>query len=179
MRDKKIFTIPNVLTVARLFILIPIVHHIVHLNQWWALFWILCSIASDNLDGFIARRFNQQSDLGRILDPVTDKINIVVVLAVLTFTPHYGFPFWFFVFTITRELLILLGGWIIILQKHNVLEANRAGKMSAFTTGFMILFFVMRWQPYGWILLWITLILTIVSTWTYIRIFRKAVQSTK
>lgn len=177
MTDKKIFTIPNILTLARLFFLIPIVHHVVHLNRWQALFWILISIATDNLDGFIARRFNQQSDLGRVLDPVVDKINILIVSAVLVFSSKYDFPLWYFMLSISRELLVMLGGWMVIRTKHIVIEANRAGKWSAFTTGLMILFYVMRWQPYACILLWIALILTLFSTWTYARVYRKAVQS--
>jgi len=177
MENKKIFTIPNVLTVARLVFLIPIVHHILHLNRWWALTWILISIATDNLDGFIARKFNQKSDLGRVLDPLADKVNIVVVTAVLAFSTLYDFPLWFFLFCMTREILVLIGGWMIIQKKHIVSEANRAGKWSAFSTGFMILFFVMDWQPYAWILLWITLSLTLLSTWIYYRTYRKTVQS--
>lgn len=177
MQDKKICTVPNVLTAARLVFLIPIVHHIIHLNKWQALIWILISIATDNLDGFIARRFHQQSDLGRILDPVADKVNILVVVTVLTFSPHYGFPMWYFVFAVVREALVLLGGWMIIRKRDVVLEANRAGKWSAFVTGCMILCFVMRWQPFGWVLLWIGLILTLFSTWMYAGRYRKAVRA--
>lgn len=177
MKDKKILTIPNVLTAARLLFLIPIVHHIVCLNRWQALIWILCSIATDNLDGWIARRFHQQSDLGRILDPVADKVNIMVVVTVLAFSPDYAFPLWYFGFAVARELAVLLGGWLIVRKAHVVLEANRAGKWSAFTTGFMILFFIMRWQPYAWILLWASFILTIYSTWNYAVRYRDAVRS--
>ena len=171
MKDKKILTIPNILSLARLLFLIPIVFAVLHQNRWQALIWILASIASDNLDGYIARKFNQQSDLGRILDPLIDKINLVVVSAVLVFSPGYSFPLWFFLFSLFREMLVLFGGWWIIRKKQVVLEANRAGKMSAFATGFLILFFVMDWQPYAWILLWTTFTLTLISTVTYVHTY--------
>ena len=175
MKDKRIFTIPNFLTFARLLILIPIMINVIHVQRWWALFWILLSIGTDNIDGFLARKLNQQSDLGRMMDPVIDKINLLVSTTYMTFS-SYAFPLWFYIFILAREVAMLVGGLLVIRRKNVVLESNRAGKWSAFVTGFTVLFFIMAWQPFGWIFLWASFVLTVFSTWTYVGAYRKVVR---
>jgi cardiolipin synthase len=176
MENKRIFTIPNFLTFARLLILIPIMINVVHVQRGWALFWILLSIGTDNIDGYLARKLNQQSDLGRMMDPLIDKINLLVTTTYMAFSADYAFPLWFFLFLLVRELVMLAGGLLVIRRKNVVLESNRAGKWSAFMTGFTVLFFIMAWQPFGWILLWASFILTVISTWTYFQSYRRAVR---
>ena len=176
MKDKRIFTIPNLLTFARLLILIPIMINVIHVQRWWALFWILLSIGTDNIDGFLARKLNQQSDLGRMMDPLIDKINLLVATTYMTFSADYAFPLWFYIFILAREVAMLAGGLLVIRRKNVVLESNRAGKWSAFVTGFTVLFFIMAWQPFGWIFLWVSFVLTIISTWTYVGAYRKVVR---
>ena len=84
MRNKNIFTIPNILSVFRLLLLPVIVY--TYMNQKdYVLTGILLLISglTDLLDGYIARTFNMMSDLGKILDPVADKATQAVVLLCL------------------------------------------------------------------------------------------------
>ncbi|MBT4577751.1 CDP-alcohol phosphatidyltransferase family protein, partial [bacterium] len=83
-------TIPTVLTVIR-FILIPFVAQALLLQQWmYALLLFVIASVTDLLDGMLARWLNQSSWLGRILDPLADKLLIFVVYAVLLVVPLQG-----------------------------------------------------------------------------------------
>ena len=177
--ENRIWTIPNILSIVRLLILFPILHALVHERPLWFLFWILVSIGSDFLDGFIARRFDQKSNLGRVMDPIIDKLNILVVGSYLAFSPKYLFPIWFFSFLLCRELLLMLGSLVVIRRKHQVLESNRPGKNSAFFIGIAILLTGLNLQPYAIILVWIAFVLTVYSTWVYFRVFLKQIKSSK
>src|SRR5947208_9040624 len=76
----------------------------------------LIAAVSDGLDGFVARRYNQRSTLGAILDPIADKgllLSGIITLSISNWSQvdlHYGkFPAWFPVLVITRDSFILFG----------------------------------------------------------------------
>ena len=70
----------------------------------------LVAAASDGLDGYIARRFNQKSELGVILDPIADKGLLLSAIITLSFSNwSYEFPIWFPVLVITRDTVIVCG----------------------------------------------------------------------
>ncbi len=84
---KKIFTIPNIISLFRL-LLIPMFVFFyfkddVENHFWGAIFIVLLSGISDVVDGFIARNFNMVSDFGKILDPIADKMTQAVVILCL------------------------------------------------------------------------------------------------
>ena len=170
----RVLTIPNLLTSLRLVMLIPIFYALVHENRTEAFIWMIVSIVTDNLDGFIARKFNQMSDLGRILDPAVDKICIVSVSTFLALTAAYDFPLWFFLFIGIREILVLIGGSILVRKTKIVPQSRRPGKLSAFFTGLAILLYIPGWQPFAFILLLVATAFTLISTWDYVQYFRRA-----
>jgi cardiolipin synthase (CMP-forming) len=80
----------------------------------------LLAALSDGLDGYVARRYNQRSALGVILDPIADKgllLSGIITLSISNWSqvdPHYGkFPAWFPVLVITRDTVILLGSAVL------------------------------------------------------------------
>jgi CDP-diacylglycerol--glycerol-3-phosphate 3-phosphatidyltransferase len=80
----------------------------------------LLAAASDGLDGYVARRYNQRSSLGVILDPIADKgllLSGIITLSISNWSqvdPHYGkFPAWFPVLVITRDAVILIGSAVL------------------------------------------------------------------
>ncbi len=80
----------------------------------------LVAAASDGLDGYVARRYNQRSKLGVILDPIADKGLLLAAIITLSISnwspsdPHYGkFPAWFPVLVITRDAVILVGSAVL------------------------------------------------------------------
>lgn len=69
---------------------------------------------SDVLDGWIARRFNQRSRLGSILDPLADKLLLVAVVVTLSFSAWpVELPLWFVIVVLTREILSIAGAFLI------------------------------------------------------------------
>src|SRR6476661_3017605 len=80
----------------------------------------LLAAVSDGLDGFVARRYNQRSTLGAILDPIADKgllLSGIITLSISNWSqvdPNYGkFPLWFPILVITRDIVILVGAVIL------------------------------------------------------------------
>jgi len=167
----RIWTIPNALTAARLFVLVPIFICLVREERVWAAFWCALGACTDLLDGFIARRLNQASDLGRLLDPVVDKVAVLSVVLFLTFSPAYGFPLWFLVFLLARETAVVALGFILLRKSAKVSESNRSGKWSAFTTGIAVILVILGWQPYARIAIWIAFGLTLFSSFIYLRVY--------
>ncbi len=69
---------------------------------------------SDALDGWVARRFNQRSRLGAILDPLADKLLLLAVLGVLCFSDWpVKLPVWFVVIAVSREVLSIAGAFLV------------------------------------------------------------------
>src|ERR1700682_6189522 len=85
-----------------------------------AIIVFLVAAVSDALDGYVARRYNQRSSLGVILDPIADKgllLSGIITLSISNWSqvdPHYGrFPAWFSVLVITRDAVILIGSALL------------------------------------------------------------------
>jgi len=175
----KVLTLPNLLTLFRLGVVFPIIINLNSCQKLLAFIWMLAGVASDFLDGWIARRFNQNSDFGRILDPIVDKLAVLTVLAFLLLSPDYYFPLWYFLVVLLRELLILLGGLLVIRKRKIVMESNRAGKNSAFANGVVVILFIFNVQPLAWIALYAALMLTVYSSIIYLREFLKRIEKEK
>jgi CDP-diacylglycerol--glycerol-3-phosphate 3-phosphatidyltransferase len=87
----------------------------------------LIAAVSDGLDGYVARRYNQRSSLGVILDPIADKgllLSGIITLSISNWSqsdPEYGrFPAWFPVLVITRDVVILVGAAVLHLLNGKV-----------------------------------------------------------
>jgi cardiolipin synthase len=98
-------TWPNAVTALRLGI-IPLYIVLVSSTKHWAVAaWILATLgATDWVDGFLARRLNQTSNVGKILDPVADRL--LVMSGVITIAAVGAVPWWFAGATLARELLV-------------------------------------------------------------------------
>jgi Phosphatidylglycerophosphate synthase len=99
---------------------------------------LVCSGVSDALDGFLARRFNWMSKLGKVLDPAADKLTQVAVSITLGYIVGQRYPWiwWFFAILLVKELLMLALG-AELLKKGVTLDAARwPGKVNT------ILFYV-------------------------------------
>ncbi|MBO4251235.1 MAG: CDP-alcohol phosphatidyltransferase family protein [Clostridia bacterium] len=80
----KVITVPNILSVIRLCLIPVIIWEYIFLeNYFWAAITVVISGATDVVDGFIARKFNMVSHVGRILDPAADKLTQIAVIACL------------------------------------------------------------------------------------------------
>ncbi len=100
-------TLPNLITLLRLLLVVPVAVSIIGQHFGIALLLFVIASVSDGIDGFLARRFNWTSRFGSMLDPIADKALLVTVFVLLTYT---GFiPLWLAVVVIARDLIILGG----------------------------------------------------------------------
>jgi cardiolipin synthase len=115
--SSRIVTVPNLLTVFRM-ALIPVFVSLLFYQQFLlALGAFVLAGVTDGLDGLLARRFQQQSPLGRILDPIADKLMLVTSFVVLSMKgvypapipSHLPIPFWVTITVISRDVFILIG----------------------------------------------------------------------
>ncbi|MFC3726346.1 CDP-alcohol phosphatidyltransferase family protein [Neoaquamicrobium sediminum] len=98
-------TIPNFITIFR-FLLVPaVIWALVTDNKEWALVCFVVAGLSDGIDGFIARHFNQRSELGAYLDPMADKLLLVSVFVVLGYMGEL--PLWLVIAAVSRDALIV------------------------------------------------------------------------
>ncbi|PYS73880.1 MAG: CDP-alcohol phosphatidyltransferase [Acidobacteria bacterium] len=113
----RIVTVPNLLTIFRM-VLIPVFVSLLFYQRFvLALAVFILAGITDGLDGLLARRFNQKSQLGTILDPIADKMMMItsfVVLSMRTVFPqpmpsHLPIPFWVMIAVISRDVFILVG----------------------------------------------------------------------
>ncbi|PCH81744.1 MAG: CDP-alcohol phosphatidyltransferase [Hyphomicrobiales bacterium] len=107
-------TLPNLITIARLF-LVPVIIWLIIDSYHVLAFWLfLLAGLSDGIDGFLARRFGLESELGTYLDPIADKALLVSLFLVLGF--REALPFWLAILAVSRDILIVgavLLSWIV------------------------------------------------------------------
>lgn len=108
---KKIFTIPNILSLFRI-CLVPLIIYIYLFTELNILAGclIILSGLTDIIDGYIARHFNQISDLGKILDPFADKLTIISILFCVAYKNNY-----FVIFLgaeIIKDIIVIVTSYI-------------------------------------------------------------------
>lgn len=111
-RSSEVFTVPNVLSLARILLTPVFVWSAVQRRPWLAFGIFLLAGATDALDGFAARKFRLKTHLGLWLDPLGDKILLTAAFIVLAF-PRWSapnvLPVWLPIICIGRDVLIALG----------------------------------------------------------------------
>ncbi len=154
MKDlfKGCWTIPNLLSVIRI-ILIPVFAVLFYNQQYgWAVLTLVLSGLSDFFDGKIARKFNQISALGKILDPVADKLT-QITLAILLFlsfnnaqdTTLKAFS-WVFLVFIIKEFVMVAGGAVMLACGIRPGAAEIYGKVATFAF-YAIMIIVIAFGP--------------------------------
>jgi cardiolipin synthase (CMP-forming) len=115
--SSKIINLPNLLTMFRM-VLIPVFISLLFYQKFgWALAVFMLAGVTDGLDGLFARRFDQKTQLGTILDPIADKLLLVssfIVLSMPSISPqplprHFPIPFWVTAAVISRDIFIIVG----------------------------------------------------------------------
>lgn len=138
--SSKVITYPNLLTFLRMALIPLFASLLFYGHSAWALFVFIIAGASDGIDGFVARRFNQQSELGRILDPIADKLLMTTAFIILTLPnifpvePHLRqlpVPFWVTAAVIGRDVLIIaVAAAIFIITNFRGFQPSLLGKAS-------------------------------------------------
>jgi cardiolipin synthase (CMP-forming) len=124
-----VITVPNILSFARI-ALIPVFCWL-SLNErtrLWGILLFAVVVSTDWVDGYVARRTGQVSELGRILDPVADRLAIGAGL--LTFAISGIFPFWAALLILVRDVTLLLGGAALLWGRDIRVEVRWIGKIA-------------------------------------------------
>lgn len=126
----RVWTVPNLLTVTRLGLL-PVYVSWMSQHRYVAGAWFLGALMwTDFFDGWIARRFDQGSELGKVLDPVADRA--IFVVGVLASMGYGAFPVWFGVLVLGRELSIAVMMTVGTLLGMERFSVTKAGKRATF-----------------------------------------------
>lgn len=135
----------NLLSLLRLVLAIPIWFLLENLQsesgRWIAFFICIFAAATDFLDGHLARKYNEVTETGKIIDPLADKVVvgvIIVKLFLLGIVPGY-----YFYMIIGRDLLIFLGGIFVSKKLGKVLPSNMLGKITVVNISIVIVLFIM------------------------------------
>lgn len=130
--------LPNALTVLRILLIAPLAWLLAHGRYAPALGMLVFAAITDAADGFIAKRFNWTSDLGKVLDPLADKLLLVTLFITLSIADIV--PVWLAAIVVLRDITIASGAiayrWLLG-PIH-----GRPLRLSKFNTGFQLLYLV-------------------------------------
>ena len=170
---ERILTLANFISLLRAFLVIPIIYYLPKPESSLILFiLIIIVIASDALDGFIARRAHEVTHIGMWLDPLADSVVIVSVTFYLVLSGI--FPMWFFVFFIIRYLTIALPGLYLINHTHFVNSANKPGKWATSVVAITLVLHIPQFPAAEYlksITLWLAFVLLLISWMLYMKRF--------
>jgi cardiolipin synthase (CMP-forming) len=150
-------TTANKVTILRIllipFFVVELIYYVRTGNELHRLVAILCfAIAAicDGVDGYIARHYNQVSELGKILDPLADKLLLVSAMVLLSFdnTPYFRqIPLWLTGTVIGRDLLLSIGAVVIRLVVGDVTVRPRlTGKLATVFQMLVVSWILLRWD---------------------------------
>ncbi len=146
MNYKEIYTKSNIISLFRLFLAIPfwfLLDGFDSANIRYITFAV-CIVASfsDILDGYLARKYNEVTEFGKIIDPLADKIAVGVIIIKLYVIGEI--PAYYFLMIILRDIIIFLGGIFVAKKISRVLPSNVLGKITVINIGIVILLIILK-----------------------------------
>ena len=175
--SKDLMTIPNAISFIRILLITPFVAFFISKMYVAATVTVAISGISDFFDGMIARKFHQESELGKILDPLADKLTLIAVGICLVFIEPYVLPL--MVIMVTKDILMIVGGTLIIQKGVIPPKSSWYGKVSTFmfyiSVAAVVLMAVFNYvnKPLSLALLSVTALMMIYSLINYALIFFK------
>lgn len=127
------------------------------LHRMLALLSFALAAISDGVDGYLARRYQQRSELGAVLDPLADKLLLMGGLVMLSLPNKFlsVLPLWLTATVVGRDIILLLGYAVIHLMKGNVVVRPRVlGKLATVLQMTTVLWTLLQWDA-GWLEVWI------------------------
>jgi cardiolipin synthase len=134
--SRRVLTIPNLLSLARI-LLIPVFVLLLlhHGTEAAGLILLGFVVATDWVDGVVARRTGQVSELGKWLDPIADRVAIGAAL--VTLVVRGAFPLWAALLILVRDGLILLAGTVLLARRKRI-DVRHIGKVATFSLMFAV-----------------------------------------
>ena len=171
---KSIANFPNILTLSRLFLTFPLIIFLEVNKPNFVFTLIILGGITDYFDGYFARKLNLKTKFGAIIDPLTDKIFLIIPL--LWLCKMEIIPFWSLAIILFREL-------IISALRTTIKDGLPASKLGKYKTFFFFIALVIFFQPFSKDLLsslgitfyWVGFILTLITFIDYLRIKKNTI----
>ena len=172
-RQDRIMTLANAISVSRILLSIPLVLLLDSNKLWQAFVIIILIVLSDFIDGYVARQADEITNFGKLIDPVADKICMMVVIIYLIII--YKLPFLLFFVTLAiRDTFLIIIGVYLMFSQEEVFQSNISGKWFMGISALMMALFMYQ-EPLNipgyvlWISYMISMSLFAFSTYEYIR----------
>ena len=173
--NRQLWTASNFLSILRILLVIPIALLILsdgNSSRFYAVGLICIAALTDLFDGMLARRFNQITDLGKIIDPLADKIAVILISVILTLKGKIA-P-WFLIVVMLRDMLIFFGGMYIRQSRGILLQSTKTGKWAVTAVTAYILLTVLDLETFEnakVVLMFASILMLIVSFALYLKRF--------
>jgi len=164
----RFWTIPNILSIIRLAMLAPTVWALVTRHNLLAFILFVASSVTDTLDGWVARRLKQESEWGKILDPIADKLTLNTLAMIMAFQGRI--PLFLALIVLVRDAIILGGGLVLLTSRTFVPQSNWPGKVTGFAFFAMLCAGLLdaRWLLRGFLVPLVTVLVFItIVVYTY------------
>jgi cardiolipin synthase len=171
--------LPNVITTIRILLVIPLSWMLLEHNFGWALLLVFVAGASDALDGFLAKHYNWVSVLGSVLDPIADKLLLVVTFLSLGYLALV--PTWLVVAVLGRDIIIVTGAvaYYVVIGRYDM-APSLVSKLNTLMQIVLVLGIILsqvvdfpKWWmiQIGW---WIVLTTTVASGAHYVIVWGRS-----
>ena len=149
-KQNTIFNLPNSISFFRLLLAVPFYILVGKLNlddsyRYYVLGLIFIAFISDILDGYIARKKDIVTETGKIIDPLADKVCVILIILQLYLIGEI--PTIYFWIILGRDILIFTGGIFVSKKIGKVLPSNLLGKLTVLVIGFFIIAVVAGLEP--------------------------------
>jgi CDP-diacylglycerol--glycerol-3-phosphate 3-phosphatidyltransferase len=151
---KELLKTSNLISIFRILLVFPAAYFLSKINESDSyriivLLFFLGAFVSDLLDGFVARKFNQITEFGKIIDPLADKIFVIMIILQLYWMEEI--PAYYFWIVIIRDIIIFLGGIYVTKKIGKVLPSNLLGKITVVSIGFFLIIVVGMGNEISWL----------------------------
>jgi cardiolipin synthase len=172
IKKEDFLLVPNLLAIFRI-LLLPFIYYFLaqggKTGVGIAVFLMIMAILSDVLDGHFARKLNQVTDLGKVLDPLADKLGLGIFVIFIIF--HRGFPIWAAGLLFFKDFLTLVGAIALVKRKDLFPMSNNWGKLNSWVWAITVILYVVRFDLLKEIFLVMATVAVLNCTVQYLKMF--------